>query len=87
MVQASPNRHSATLAARTLKLVGAILIVSSFLDFFVLSFPIQPLELSWRLQFVTQVVDRGIIPAIGLAFIFAGSWVSRSATNTPLPFQ
>ena len=85
MVQASPNRHSATLAARTLKLVGAILILSSLLDYLVLSFPIQPLNLQWRLQFVTQVVERGIIPAIGLTFIFVGNWVSRSATNATSP--
>jgi hypothetical protein len=76
----NPSRSSFSLAARALSVAGLILIVSSILDYLILPIPYKPLDLPWRIQLVPQIIDRGIIPMIGLALFFAGSWI-RSNTN------
>ncbi|ELR97675.1 hypothetical protein GLO73106DRAFT_00014880 [Gloeocapsa sp. PCC 73106] len=63
-----------------LKVVGIILIVSSLLDFITLSIPLKLSQTSWQLQFVNNVVDRGIVPLIGIVLFLIGWWI----TNTQL---
>lgn len=64
-------------AARVLKIVGLILIVASLLDYIILSVPFQLQDKQWLLNYITQVVDRGIIPLVGLAFLFTGLWIEN----------
>jgi hypothetical protein len=64
--------------ALTLKVVGLIMIVSSLLDFIILAIPFDPLKREWQLGLTTQLVDRGIIPLVGIGFLVAGYWVSSS---------
>lgn len=71
------------LAPRTLKLVGVILILSFLLDFVILSFPFRTLDKGWQINFATQMIDRGVIPMVGLALIFAGYWINNSAEQAP----
>ena len=52
-----------------LKLVGTILILASLLDYIVLAIPFRYQQEQWLVGFITQVVDRGIIPMIGIVFI------------------
>jgi CHASE3 domain sensor protein len=56
----------------TLKLVGFILVVSSLLDYLVLLYPFNVQERAWQLAVTGQLVDRGVIPMVGIAFLFAG---------------
>ena len=72
------NSQSSLIAARTLKLVGVILILSFLLDFLILSFPLKILDRAWQITFATQLVDRGIIPMVGLALITAGYWIDNA---------
>ena len=58
-----------------LKVVGVILIVSALIDYIVLAIPFQPLEASWQIAYIGTVVDRGIIPMVGIAFLLSGYWV------------
>ncbi len=53
-----------------LKLVGLILILSSLIDFITLLIPIKSQDNAWVASTFTQMVDRGIIPMIGLALLF-----------------
>lgn len=62
----------------SLKVVGLILIVSSFLDFITLSIPLKLSQPSWQLQFVTTVVDRGIVPLMGMILFFLGWWLNNT---------
>ncbi|WP_446336619.1 hormogonium polysaccharide biosynthesis protein HpsJ [Coleofasciculus sp. G1-WW12-02] len=65
-----------------LKIVGLIMILSSLLDYLVLIIPspgISPLESSWQLNLTTQLVDRGVIPMVGIAFLVAGYWISNNS--------
>jgi len=70
-------------AARTLKLVGVILILSFLLDFVTLLIPFKPLDQIWQIGFTTQLVEPGVIPMVGLALLFAGYWLDNSASDSP----
>lgn len=78
------SRFAAAGASRTLKVVGIILILSFFVDFLILSFPFQPTNKPWLIDWETALVDRGIVPMIGLGMLFAAYWVdSTDETNPP----
>lgn len=84
-MKASNRRQPSSLAARSLKVVGVLLIVSSVLDYLIIPAPYQPLNVAWRIQFASTLVDRGIIPMIGLAMAFAGYWMDTAGAATALP--
>lgn len=65
----------APLTSLILKLVGIALILSYLLDCGVFLTSAKFQDNAWMLAFTTQLIDRGFIPLIGLAFFFAGSWV------------
>lgn len=83
-MRASNSSTISPLAARSLQLVGTIMIVSFALDALTLLFPPNVTETSWRLGFTSQVIDRGVIPLVGLAFVLAGLWISSMATESGL---
>lgn len=84
MAVSNPRKPS-SLAARSLKVVGVLLIVSSILDYLIIPAPYRPLDVQWRIQFASTLVDRGIIPMIGLALTFAGYWMDTAGAATALP--
>lgn len=58
------------------------MIVSSLLDFIILAIPtpgVNPLTPDWQVGFTTQLVDRGIIPMVGIALLVVGYWVSSNS--------
>ncbi len=80
-MQAMNSQSNSPLAARTLKLVGIILILSFIVDFLILLFPSEPRNSQWQISLANAVVDRGLVPLIGLALIFAGYWIDNNANN------
>jgi len=81
-MKASNSRQFSSVAARTLKVVGIILILSALLDCIVLSLPGETsdfLNRAWQLAAATQLVDRGIIPLMGIALLMTGFWVDSSS--------
>ncbi|MDQ2100021.1 MAG: HpsJ family protein [Tychonema bourrellyi B0820] len=80
-MKATNSRQFSSVAARTLKVVGIILILSALLDCIVLSLPGETSDIlnrGWQLAAATQVVDRGIIPLMGIALLMTGFWVDSS---------
>ncbi len=80
-MKATNSRQFSSVAARTLKVVGIILILSALLDCIVLSLPGEASDIlnrGWQLAAATQVVDRGIIPLMGIALLMTGFWVDSS---------
>ncbi|MBE7381751.1 MAG: hypothetical protein F6J95_010120 [Leptolyngbya sp. SIO1E4] len=73
------------LAAIAMKLVGVVTILSSFLDFLVLLLPPDFLNPQWQLNVTTQLVDRGIVPLVGIALLLAGFWIDRSVGRRGQP--
>jgi ABC-type multidrug transport system fused ATPase/permease subunit len=67
------------LAAIALKLVGIVTVLSALLDFIVLLVPPNFGNPEWFLNATTQIVDRGIVPLVGIALLLAGFWVERMA--------
>ncbi|NER81262.1 MAG: hypothetical protein F6K42_17185 [Leptolyngbya sp. SIO1D8] len=66
------------LAAIALKLVGVVTILSSLLDFLILLLPPDFGNTQWFLNLTTSIVDRGIVPLVGIALLLAGFWIDRS---------
>ena len=65
----------------TLKLFGVIFILAALLDFATLAFPLQLTNDQWQLTFVTGVVDRGVVPLLGMAMITLGYWIDSLNPN------
>ena len=81
MTTTSPNDSvliPSPLAAISLKLVGAITILAALIDFITLLFPPEFANRAWQLSTVTGLVDRGIVPLVGIALLFTGYWIDSS---------
>ncbi|MDJ0775490.1 MAG: HpsJ family protein [Mastigocoleus sp. MO_167.B18] len=68
-------------AGRTLKVVGIILILSFLIDFIILLLPFQPTDRTWQISLATALVDRGIVPIVGLGMLFSGYWADSFAND------
>jgi hypothetical protein len=71
------------LAAIALKLVGVITILSSVLDYIILTVPPNFLNPQWQLNVTSQLVDRGIVPLIGITLLLTGFWLDQSSGRSP----
>lgn len=71
---------STTFTALGIKLVGVIMLVSSLIDFFFLAIPLQLADRNWQINFTNNVVDRGIVPLLGVVLLILGWWITD---NTP----
>ena len=89
-MRASTKRQPAPLASRILTVVGIILIISSLLDFFILGVPFDIADRQWLLRFISGLVDRGIVPLVGIGLLFGGTWIyqrsgaSKGAKSSPM---
>lgn len=76
---------SSFLTPLALKTAGAVLILSSLIDLvFMLWFPPENLVLEgsrWWLYATSQLVDRGLLPLVGIAFVVAGDWIRIVSTE------
>ncbi|MEM6256156.1 MAG: HpsJ family protein [Cyanobacteria bacterium P01_D01_bin.156] len=69
------------IAALALKLVGGITILAALVDFLVLLLPPDLLNRGWQISTTTQLVDRGIVPLVGIALLFTGFWIDSYVTG------
>ncbi len=83
MTSPPPTTIPSPLAAISLKLVGAITILAALIDFITLLFPPEFGDRAWQLATTTQLVDRGIVPLVGIALLFTGYWIDSSLGNAP----
>ncbi|WP_310482427.1 HpsJ family protein [Chamaesiphon sp. VAR_48_metabat_403] len=76
---------SSFLTPLALKTAGAVLILSSLIDLiFMLWLPPENLVLEgnrWWLYATSQLVDRGLLPLVGIAFVVAGDWIAIVSTE------
>ncbi len=80
-------KNSTTLSSFTslsLKIMGVVLVLSSLLDYIILAIPLRWQEQEWQIRYVSQVVDRGIVPMVGIAFILLGYWIGGNIQNAKL---
>ncbi|MBM0743081.1 hypothetical protein JOY44_15945 [Phormidium sp. CLA17] len=64
-----------------LKLIGALLLLTSLIDYLVLLSTAKFQDSQWVITFTTQVVDRGVFPLIGLALLFTGFWLEANSSD------
>lgn len=79
------NRFTSVSTALTLKVVGIICILSFFVDFFILLLPFQPTDRVWQINLATALVDRGIVPLVGLGLLFAAYWIDSADAASDRP--
>jgi hypothetical protein len=76
---------SSFLTPLALKTAGVVLILSSLIDLiFMLIFPPENLVLDggrWWLYATSQLVDRGLLPLAGIAFMVTGDWIKIVSTE------
>lgn len=65
-----------------LKLSGLILILSAIFDFVAFAFPFKWQETPWAITFVSSIVDRGIVPLLGIVLILLAYWIENVAVGT-----
>ena len=70
----------------TLKLIGVVFVLSSLLDQMTILFvPFEQFSNeSWQIGAVGQIVDRGVVPLVGIAFILVGYFFDGLADSIPL---
>lgn len=77
--KASSGRPLSSVASNAMKVVGVIITLSALLDIFILSMPYQFLDRDWQIDFVTQFVDRGIVPLVGIVLFLTGAWLKNQS--------
>ncbi len=60
------------LAAKFLKLAGIITVLFTIINSALLFFPLNFGDIDWQLNFTTQIIERGILPILGIALMFCG---------------
>ena len=68
--------------ALSLKLVGLIFILAFFVDSITLAIPLQLLDSQWQLSYVNTIVDRGIIPLLGIVLMILGYWIDATVVSS-----
>lgn len=78
-MNSSPASFSFTALA--LKVVGVVMILSSLLDYILMTIPFNPGLREWQIGLATQFVDRGVIPLVGIVFVLLGYRVDNSGVS------
>ena len=55
--------------------------ISSLIDYIFLAIPLNWQDAQWQITFTNQIVDRGIVPMVGMAFLLTGWWLSDNASS------
>lgn len=75
------GNYPSPIAAIALKLVGTITILAALIDFLVLVIPPDLVNRQWQIATTSQLVDRGIVPLVGIALLFTGFWIESYVGN------
>ncbi|MGL5134454.1 MAG: hormogonium polysaccharide biosynthesis protein HpsJ [Planktothrix sp.] len=84
-MKATSSRQFSTATSLILKLVGVILIFSSLVDFLVLLIPPNFLNRGWQISVTSDLVDRGIVPMVGMALVFIAFWMDAATEGNVKP--
>lgn len=64
-----------TFTSFCLKIAGLICILSFFLDIILFAIPFKVQDPVWQVDYISQIVDRGIIPLLGIILILIATWI------------
>ena len=80
-MKATTSRQYSSNASWSVKLIGAILVISALVDYLILLIPPNLLNRTWQLNVTSQLVDRGIVPMVGMALVLLGFWMESVASG------
>ncbi len=76
------SSHSTnTLIARILKLAGLIITLVAIFDILITPMPYQFGDRQWQIDLVTSLVDRGIVPLVGIVLFLTGFGIDGPRTG------
>lgn len=73
---------SSAYTSLCLKLIGVIFILSFLLDVITFAVPFNWQNSQWQINFVTTIVDRGVVPLVGMGLIVIGYWIDSASGST-----
>jgi hypothetical protein len=76
------NRSASLNTTLTLKIAGIVCILSFFVDFAILLLDFNPNNKQSLVIVATSLVDRGIVPLVGVGLIFAAAWMDNSDSGS-----
>lgn len=71
-----------------LKIVGAVMLIASLIDYLFLLIPLEWQNQNWQITTTNSLVDRGIVPLLAIILAMIGWWITDNASNTlgkPIP--
>ncbi|TAF11242.1 MAG: hypothetical protein EAZ77_01295 [Nostocales cyanobacterium] len=72
------NRVASSNSSLALKVIGIVCILSFFVDFVILLMGFSPTDKQAQIGLATALVDRGIVPLVGLGMISAAYWFDNA---------
>lgn len=75
-------RISTPFISLALKIVGAVMLIASIVDYVSLFIPLDWQDANWQISTVNSLVDRGIVPLLGIILIMIGWWISDNASTS-----
>ncbi len=81
MRSTKPSLSSSNLVSRTLKTVGVVIILATLLDIGIAAIPYNVVDRGWQIGFTTSLVDRGIVPMVGIVLFLTGFWVDSNSES------
>jgi hypothetical protein len=79
------NRVASSNTSLTLKVVGIVCILSFFVDFVILLLGFSPTNKQSQIALATNLVDRGIVPLVGLGMLMAAYWIDGAEAGSERP--
>ena len=79
------NKDHILLPARAMLACGIVAIIVALINYLGLHIPFQPLERAWQQGVTSRLVDLGIVPFIGIGFIFWSFWIEERSLGKRLP--
>jgi hypothetical protein len=83
MMKLTSRGASPSTIAQTLKIAGIVLIVLFLIDCISLTLSPNLFDSQWVTNWITQIVDRGIVSMVGIALLLTGIGVSSNSKPVP----
>ncbi len=82
MRSTKPSLSSSALVSRLLKTVGVVIILATLIDIGIGAIPYNFTDRLWQIGFTTSLVDRGIVPMVGIVLFLTGFWIDGNYGNS-----
>lgn len=83
----SSSRSVEFQIARMLQIAGLVITLAVLFDMLITGFPYQFGDQQWQIDFVTAIVDRGIVPLVGIVLFLTGCALAEPAGDRSVLWQ